>query len=59
MSSFHSIEEQERFEAREAMSSDVDELRQTIQEQADRIKELEDQIKHKDWEIDQLNQIRA
>lgn len=42
--SFHSFEEQELFEARKEMSSDVDELRRTIQDQARQIKDLENKI---------------
>ena len=36
----HSIEEQERFDERETMSDDVDELRRTIQGLRDEIREL-------------------
>jgi regulator of replication initiation timing len=36
----HSLEEQERFDERETMSDDVDELRQTVQGLRDEIREL-------------------
>lgn len=36
----HSIEEQERFDERETMSDDVDELRRTVQGLRDEIREL-------------------
>mgnify|MGYP001559819182 CR=1 FL=1 len=36
----HSIEEQERFDDRETMSDDVDELRRTVQGLRDEIREL-------------------
>lgn len=42
--SFHSIEEQERFDAREEMSDDVETLREEVQELQDRIAELEDEL---------------
>ena len=36
----HSLEEQERFDERETMSDDVDELRRTVQGLRDEIREL-------------------
>lgn len=52
--SFHSLEVQERFDARQKMSDDVEVLRQEIQELQDRISELEQENR----KIDELeNQI--
>ena len=45
--SFHSIEEQERFDARQEMSDDVDSLREEVQELQERVSELEDEIENK------------
>jgi hypothetical protein len=44
MRSFHSLEAQERFDLKQTMSDDVDDLRDEILSLQDRIKELESDL---------------
>lgn len=43
--SFHSLEEQERFEKRQNMPDDVDTLRELLQAEREEVKELKREIK--------------
>ncbi len=44
MKSFHSLEAQERFDLKQTMSDDVDDLREEILSLQERIKELESEL---------------